>query len=296
MNSNSLKVGVFVDAENIRLNGGRFMRYDILRRFANRDGGNLLRLNSYFAYDSYADQDKNYSEYLKSLHRQGWKIQQKEVKRYRDEEGNETVKANADLDLAVDALIQSANLDRVLLVTGDGDFVRVVTGLQDKGCRVEVMGCQNVSTDLKMVADDYYSAFMIPDLIPVTSADEGMPQREEGRPKWGEIGSRVRGNIYHWKEDFGFFRVIRTISDELWNTDFKDPNCPYLTIFCHKSFIASSDERRLVNHRDAIFEFTVAESPKNSNEKEAHDVKLTYCPTTSLSEPKRRASLFRIRR
>lgn len=47
--STSVRVGVFVDAENIRYNGGYQMRYDVLRRFAARNGGVLQRLNTYMA-------------------------------------------------------------------------------------------------------------------------------------------------------------------------------------------------------------------------------------------------------
>jgi len=42
------------------------------------------------------------------------------------------VKANADLELAVDALLQAENLDYVLLETGDGDFMRLVRALQSE--------------------------------------------------------------------------------------------------------------------------------------------------------------------
>ena len=47
----SLKVGVFVDAQNVRYNGGYNMRYDVLRRFAGRGERSLLRLNTYVAFD-----------------------------------------------------------------------------------------------------------------------------------------------------------------------------------------------------------------------------------------------------
>ena len=53
----TLKVGVFVDAENIKFNGGYQLKYDVLRRFAARDNGTLLRLNTYLAFDQYQYQD-----------------------------------------------------------------------------------------------------------------------------------------------------------------------------------------------------------------------------------------------
>ena len=53
-----LKVGVFVDAENIKFNGGYQLRYDVLRRFAARDKGTLLRLKTYLAYDQERAREK----------------------------------------------------------------------------------------------------------------------------------------------------------------------------------------------------------------------------------------------
>src|SRR5437763_1588133 len=116
------------------------MRYDVLRRFALRDGGTAPRLNAIIAYDfERAKEDQTYREkkegYFGNLRDFGFKIIQKPVKRFRDEDGKEYFKANADLDMAVDVLMQSGKLDRVLLLTGDGDFVRLVRALQDQGCR-----------------------------------------------------------------------------------------------------------------------------------------------------------------
>ncbi|MEW7977921.1 MAG: NYN domain-containing protein, partial [Candidatus Sedimenticola endophacoides] len=125
----TLKVAVFVDAENIKFNGGYQLRYDVLRKFAARAGGTLLRLNTYLAFDQerareegeYAKKSYIYQQMVRDF---GWKIIVKNVRRFTDEEGNVTTKANADLDLAVDAMLQAENLDSILLVTGDGDFLQ----------------------------------------------------------------------------------------------------------------------------------------------------------------------------
>ena len=108
-----LKVGVFVDAENIKFNGGYNLRYDVLRRFAARNSGHLLRLNMYLAFD--ADRAKEDTEYARKTYNYhntlrdfGWKVITKNVKRYTDAEGNVTTKANSDLEMAVDAMLQAA--------------------------------------------------------------------------------------------------------------------------------------------------------------------------------------------
>ena len=65
-------------------------------------------------------------DYRSAIRRNGFHLVLKEVKRYRNADGEVVTKANSDLDLAVDALLQSQNLDYILLGTGDGDFLRLV--------------------------------------------------------------------------------------------------------------------------------------------------------------------------
>ncbi|RLJ17409.1 NYN domain-containing protein [bacterium endosymbiont of Escarpia laminata] len=258
--NNNLKIGVFVDAENIRYNGGYQLRYDILRRFAARYGGNLLRMNTYIAFDQerakedyeYAKRARSYQQMVRDF---GWKIIVKIVRRYTDEEGNVTTKANADLDLAVDAMLQSEKLDLILLVTGDGDFLQVVTALQDRGCRVELLGFRNVSKDLQRQVDDFFSGFLIPDLLPISY---------EPRNEWGSPGSCVRGICSKWFPDkgYGFLRFIKRIDPNLWITDPRDAESPYESVFCHANELADGVTDELLSNRDTVLEFYIEKSEK----------------------------------
>ncbi|MBA1444466.1 MAG: NYN domain-containing protein [Chromatiales bacterium] len=258
--NNNLKIGVFVDAENIRYNGGYQLRYDILRRFAARFGGNLLRMNTYIAFDQerakddyeYAKRARSYQQMVRDY---GWKIIVKIVRRYTDEEGNVTTKANADLDLAVDAMLQSEKLDLVLLVTGDGDFLQVVTALQDRGCRVELLGFRNVSKELQRRVDDFFSGFLIPDLLPISY---------EPRNEWGSPGSCVRGICSKWFPDkgYGFLRFIKRIDPNLWITDPRDPESPYESVFCHANELADGVTDELLSNRETVLEFYIEKSEK----------------------------------
>ncbi|MET0105903.1 MAG: NYN domain-containing protein [Sedimenticola sp.] len=253
-----LKVGVFVDAENIKFNGGYQLRYDILRRFAARNSGTLLRLNTYLAFDQErAREDAEYAKksniYQQMVRDYGWKITVKTVRRFTDEEGNVTTKANADLDLAVDAMLQVENLDLILLVTGDGDFLQVVTALQNRGCRVELLGFKNVSKQLQRQVDAFYRGYLIPDLLPFP---------HEPRNEWGKPGSCVRGVCTKWFPDkgYGFLRFIREISPNLWITDPRDPESPYERVFCHANELAENVTPEELMNRDTIVEFHLEES------------------------------------
>ena len=262
---NGLKVGVFVDVANIYMNGGQRMQYDVLREFACRDGSEPLRLNTYVTYDAEraADDDeyrKGAQNFHSALRDIGYKVNVKEIHWYIDEEGNRIAKANSDLDLAVDALLQAERLDRVLIASGDGDFVQVVRALQNKGCRLEIVALENVSNRLKQESDLYMSGFLIPNLIPVD-----YDGRYEQPPVWGEVGSRVRGWCYwHSDQGYGFIRYMKKISPALWITDTRHPDSPFGTVFFHDSNLPSSINPTILPSRTFILEFELGKSDRGS--------------------------------
>ncbi len=271
----NLRVGVYIDASNIAMNGGYGIHYDVLREFSCRNGGVAMRLNSYIAYDEeQAKQNIEYRKKSKSFHAvlrdYGYKVIVKKVRRYYDERGNVHTKANADLDMAVDALMQSDRLDSVMLITGDGDFIQVVRALQSRGCRVEVLAFQNVSTDLRTEADTFTSGYLVPDLLPLDNYNG-----EGKKLPWGEEGSRVRGVCYsyHHEKGFGFLRFMKDISGGLWIMDSRRHESPYVSVFLHHSQLDTKVDINELPSRDHIFEFTLTNSDRGL---QAVDVELVY--------------------
>ena len=249
-----LKTGIYVDAENVRLCGGYGMRYDVLVELANAGNSTLLRANSYLAEDrSRTREDDEYRlklyHYRDIVRQCGFKVIKKYVKHFVDDEGVLTTKANADMDLAIDALQQARNLDRIILLTGDSDFIRLVIALQNMGCRVEVIGFNHVSQELKEAADSYISGFLIPGLLPL--ANEG--------------ARRKRGTPVNFKQDrgFGFMRYYVLEKGGL-RTE---------TVFfhCSKSNVASD---ALFLDSGNIFEFDIVQNPENNNRTEAVHITL----------------------
>jgi len=253
--SSSGGVGIYVDAANIQMNGGFGMQYDVLREFACRTGAEPIRLNAYVTYDEHrAERDRGYHQrvnnFFQSIREFGYKVIVKKYRWYRDEEGNAYAKANADLDMAVDALLQSQNLTRVVMVTGDGDFVQVVRALQNQGCRVEVPAFDNISSELRREADVFVSGYLVPGLLP--------PRNPEGRGAWGEMGSRVRGICYyHSPEGYGFLRFMRRIADHLWVTDTRHPNSPYASAYFRDSDLPGGVRPADLPSHNIILEFDV---------------------------------------
>ncbi len=267
-----IKVGVYVDVANLARNGGYGMRYDVLREFACRGNAEPVRLNAYVGFDAdRADKDTGYRDaqygFFSLLRDFGYKVIQKNVRWYVDENGYRFGKANADLDLAVDALLQSENIDRVLLATGDGDFVQVVRALQNRGCRVEVVAFENVSNELRREADLFMPGYLIPNLLPTSTA--------RGGPPWGEPGSRVRGVCYnHTGKGYGFLRFMKTLASDLWKIDSRQPDSPYESVFFHDSQLPEQIHYSELPSRNIIFEFELAQSEGRENGWQAINMQL----------------------
>ena len=268
-----LRSGVYVDVENTSRTGGRGLRFDVLREFACRDGADALRLNAYLAYDAErARHDPYYRSNAMGFHfamrSVGFKVIEKPVQWFTNEDGIRVSKANSDLDLAVDMLLQSAKLDRVVLVSGDGDFVQVVRALQNNGCRVELIGFENVSYNLRCEADLFVSGFLIPGLL---------PQGPDRRQRWGELGSRVRGTCRHYNADrgFGFLRYMLGV-DNLTASDPAAHDSPYRDAFFHFSAMPPELDRGTLPNRDMIFEFTLVPSQQDPGKMAASEISLVY--------------------
>jgi len=271
---NTVGVGLYVDAANIQYNGGWGMAYDVLREFACRDGGIPVRLNSYVTFDAErARSDTSYRYGIERFHSAlrdlGFKVIVKEVKRYRDDQGNTYAKANSDLDMAVDALLQSDALGRVVMLTGDGDFVRVVQALQNKGCRVEVIAFDNISAALRREVDFFISGYLIPHLLPVK-----LPEDDPGM-RWGEDGSIVRGSCYFYNREagYGFIRYLRHARENLWITDSRREGSPYGSAYFAADALGEDVRHDQLQRPDTVLQFRLVTSTVKEGRWEAVDVR-----------------------
>jgi uncharacterized LabA/DUF88 family protein len=271
MPDTGLRVGVYVDAENLSRNGGDRMQYRVLRNIACREGGQAIRLNTYIAFDERrAREDAVYRdsmlEYYSAVRDAGFKIIEKKVQHYTDAAGVERSKANADLDMAVDCLLQSEHLDRVVLGTGDGDFVQVVRALQNRGCRVEIVAFENVSGNLRREADHFISGYLVPGLVPAA-----------GKP-WGQTGSRVRGVCYYYPptgKEVGFFRYLGRTDGNLWLRDERDEQSPYAVAAFHVNNLPTGFDETMLPSREIVFEFEL-ETAEGYERPRAKDIVVSY--------------------
>lgn len=77
--------------------------------------------------------------YLK-LEMFGYKLFLKPVKLYEHEDGTTKRKANCDVDMTFHLMKEKNNYDRVVVLSGDGDFLPVLKYLKEQGKEVIVLG------------------------------------------------------------------------------------------------------------------------------------------------------------
>ena len=148
------KVAIFLDVPNliyaadqlnVKVNFGKLLDYLT-------EGRQLVRATAYAPITDDPQTRFEKQRFVEPVINHGYKIVTKAWKRFNDG----SMKANFDIELAVDILTMSDRLDIVVLLSGDGDFRRVCELVESKGVRVEVVSfAQSTAMELRAVADQY---------------------------------------------------------------------------------------------------------------------------------------------
>jgi len=129
------RVGVLIDVANMyhsakNLYGRRVNFKEILTKaVADRK---LIRATAYVIR---AENDEE-TTFFEALSQQGFEVKMKDLQIF----AGGAKKADWDVGIAIDAIKLADKLDVIVLVSGDGDYLPLVSYLQNnKGCLVEVM-------------------------------------------------------------------------------------------------------------------------------------------------------------
>lgn len=132
------RVGVFVDAANIELACDRLRARIDWRKLLDflTEGRQLVRAIAYSPVHDDPGVSLETQRFAEPFMNKGFRVVTKPLKRFADG----SIKANVDIEMALDIMEMLDRLDVVCLVSGDGDFQRLVEVVQMKGVRVEVIG------------------------------------------------------------------------------------------------------------------------------------------------------------
>lgn len=146
------RIGVYIDVVNMyhsakNLYAARVNFQELLTSaIADRK---LIRACAYVVKSNSVEEEG----FFEALEKQGFELKMKDLQIF----AGGAKKGDWDVGLAVDAIKAADKLDVIVLVSGDGDFVPLVTYLKEnKGCLVEVIAFgKTTSAKLIESADDY---------------------------------------------------------------------------------------------------------------------------------------------
>ncbi len=140
------RVGVFVDVQNLYYSARAMYEMNVnfgrlLQQASN--GRQLIRAIAY-VIKSEAPKEQGFFD---ALAKAGFEVKSKDIQVFADGQK----KGDWDIGMAVDAIKIADRLDVVVLATGDGDFIPLVTYLREnRGCLVEGISFER-STSAKLI-------------------------------------------------------------------------------------------------------------------------------------------------
>jgi len=153
VNYQGQRIGVFIDVQNMyysaRAMYGSYVNFARILEMA--VGKRQLIRSKAYVIKSEAPKEQGFFD---ALGKSGLEVQSKDIQIFA---GGEK-KGDWDVGIAVDAIKIADRLDVVVLVTGDGDFLPLVTYLKEnKGCRVEGIAFgRSTSAKLIEALDQFY--------------------------------------------------------------------------------------------------------------------------------------------
>ena len=158
------RMALFVDVPNILYaaeRSGVTVDWEKVQAFLGQ-GRTLVRSIAYAPISDDPEARREMERFVLPFLDKDYRIVTKPLKRF----SGGSVKANFDVELAIDILTMADRLDVIALISGDGDFRRLVEIVSARGVRVEVVAFgHSTSKDIREVADRYIDiAAYVPEL------------------------------------------------------------------------------------------------------------------------------------
>jgi uncharacterized LabA/DUF88 family protein len=151
------KVAVFIDVQNIQQvfeKQGAEIRYDklkeyITRKYEEKDG----EVIKFTALIPLREMDENRLKLIDAISLSGYRVLSKMAK----DRPDGTVKANMDVEMALEIVSMADYVDEIVIITGDSDFEPLIHFLSRKGKKILLIGPGRGPTAIEIIraADDF---------------------------------------------------------------------------------------------------------------------------------------------
>jgi uncharacterized LabA/DUF88 family protein len=162
-----MRRGVFIDAQNIYLSAKQDfpefhieMEYQYLKEFFKDDA-----VTTFTMFYRYNPDDKRQMKFIMAVADLGFRVVAKPIKKL----GNNIIKADIDMDMALEILDQAPFLDEVVILSGDSDFVSLIDRLARMGKKVIVIGPDRyTANELVQACHEFIRISKIPNFLKLT--------------------------------------------------------------------------------------------------------------------------------
>lgn len=148
------KTEIYIDAANM-FYSQKTMRFkiDYQKLYAFLD--KAFNVRSVIYYTGYDPENVNQLKFLSKLEEFGYKVVRKPIKHINS--GHKRIdKANVDVELAIDAVIDCELYTNFILASGDSDFRYLLEVLKEKGKNILVLSSRgHISRELRQLSDSY---------------------------------------------------------------------------------------------------------------------------------------------
>lgn len=147
------RVAVFIDGANL-YQAAKALGFDIdYKRLLQTLAADCRFIRAYY-YTALLDEQEHspIRPLVDWLDYNGYTMVTKPLKEFTQSTGRRKYKGNMDVEIAVDVMEMSRHANHIVLISGDGDFRRLVEAVQRQGVRVTVVS--TIRTQPPMVADE----------------------------------------------------------------------------------------------------------------------------------------------
>jgi uncharacterized LabA/DUF88 family protein len=151
------KVAVFIDVQNIQQvfeKQGAEIRYDKLKEYLikkyKKENGEILKFTALIPI---REMDENRLKLIDAISLSGYRVLSKMAK----DRPDGTVKANMDVEMALEIVSMSDYVDEIVIITGDSDFEPLIHFLSRKGKKILLIGPGRGPTAIEIIraADEF---------------------------------------------------------------------------------------------------------------------------------------------
>lgn len=147
------RVAVLVDVQNLYYSAKHMYKAKVNFKNLLKDAVSERVLTRAIAYVIKTDVVEKEKDFFSALNKSGFEVKEKDLQIF----PGGAKKGDWDVGITMDAIRLGKKVDSVVIISGDGDYIPLVTYLQQsEGCLVEVMAFgRTCSKALTEVADDF---------------------------------------------------------------------------------------------------------------------------------------------